>query len=750
MDRRPASDQVSRARTGQGRLVVVSNRLPFHTVRRRERLIMAPAPGGLVSALEGVLGHYEGVWIGWSGVERDAPAAANLRLPRGERMRYRAVPLSGHEVDLYYGEFANRTLWPLFHYFVGRTRIEGRSWRVYERVNQRFAEVAFAEAQEAQLVWVHDYQLLRVPHHLRRLRPRCAIGFFLHIPFPDVEVFRVLPWAPELLRGLLAADLVGFQVPKYATHFLACVEELLGLEVDRAAGVAHFEGRDVAVQAHPISIDVERIARMAALAPAASRDPDEPKTVLGVDRLDYTKGIPERLLAVERFFERYPAWRGRVRFTQILVPSRERVAEYRDLKRQIDEMIGRINGRLSDGGWSPIRYLVRSLPTEELVTLYRLADVALVTPLRDGMNLVAKEYVAANAGGNGVLILSELAGAAHELPEALIVNPFNIDAVAEALHDALSMPDAERRARMTALADRVRRNDVHCWTRRFLDAAREATEPRRRPRPSPADQVVRRLAPWLVQRPVLALFLDYDGTLTPIVDRPEDAVLAPEAREILAQADRAGHVETVVVSGRSLEDIRARVGLPELTYVGNHGLEIEGPGIAFRHPDAMRYEDVVARAAEALEALPVRGGRVERKGLTLSWHVRDIPPRERPLAEQSAAAVLRRAGLVVTTGIDVIEGRPPIDWHKGSAVLHVLVHRHGPAWPTRVRALYVGDDRTDEDAFRSLRGLGRSIRVGGVASVGGDRGAVLALPDPASVLQMVRRLASRALLEAAG
>jgi trehalose 6-phosphate synthase/phosphatase len=713
-------------------------------------MVLAPSSGGLVSALAPVLDEHGGVWIGWPGFARDALGSARrVKYPRTSGVEYRPVELSSHEVNLYYGDFSNRTIWPLFHYFVGRTRIATPSWRIYERVNQRFAEVAAAAADGSRLVWVHDYHLLRVPHHLRQLRPGCPIAFFLHIPFPGADVFRVLPWAGELLRGLLAADLIAFQVPTYAAHFLSCVEELLAVEVDRSAGVAHFEGRDVAVEVHPISIDVARMAHLATARPDRRQHARESRTVLGVDRLDYTKGVPERLLAVERFFERYPAWRGRVRFTQLLVPSRERVDEYRELKRRIDEMVGRINGRLSEPGWAPIRYLVRSLPAEELAPLYRGADVALVTPLRDGMNLVAKEYVAANADGDGVLILSELAGAAQELPEALLVNPFDIDAVAERLHEALSMPEAERRARMTALADRVRQNDVHAWTRRFLEAAGRATAPRRRAPSSPAEQAGRRLARWLADRPVLALFLDFDGTLTPIVERPADAALSAEARAILEQADRSGHVETVVVSGRTLADVRERVGIPGLTYVGNHGLEIEGPGIRFRHPESTRFVTALSRAAAALESLRVRGGWVERKGLTLSWHTRSIPSGQRPAAEQAAASLLRRFGLHVTRGVFVIEGRPPVQWHKGSAVLHILVHRHGEAWPSRVRALYVGDDTTDEDAFRSLRGLGRSIRVGTSPAAGGYR-TDFSLPDSASVLELVRRLSARAFLEAAG
>jgi trehalose 6-phosphate synthase/phosphatase len=657
---------------------------------------------------------------------------------------YRPVPLSDHEVSLYYGGFSNRTLWPLFHYFVGRTRIDGASWRVYERVNERFAEVTAAGLADGALVWVNDYHLLLVPQYLRRLAPRSRIAFFLHIPFPAADVFRVLPWSRQLLRGMLAADLVGFHVPAYAEQFLVCAERLLGCEVDRSAGLVRFEGREVSAQAHSVGIDAAALAALAGgggAAPAA-RDGGRVAEILGVDRLDYTKGIHERLLAVERLLEGYPAYRRRVVFTQLLVPSRERVAEYGQLKREIDETVGRINGRFAEPGWSPIRYLVGALPPEQLLPLYRQADVALVTPLRDGMNLVAKEYCAAQLENDGVLILSELAGAADELQEALIVNPFDIDAVADALHRALAMPEDERRARMSALRDRVRANDVHAWVCRFLEAAEDASQRSGGAAASPADQVRRRLAPWLAQRPTAALFLDYDGTLTGLARRPEDARLSDAARQALEQARRAPNVDTVIVSGRSLADLQQMVGVPGLTYVGNHGFEIEGPGISYRHGGVERFRATLDAVARELEALAIEGAWVERKGMTLAYHLREVPPGQRQAAERRAERVCRRRRLRVRQGKCVVEVRPPIEWHKGHAVLYVLVRRHGADWISKVRALYIGDDVTDEDAFRSLRGIGRSIYVAlhGASGVSAD----YRLPDPDAVLQLLRWLGSGA------
>jgi trehalose 6-phosphate synthase/phosphatase len=726
-------------------LAVVSNRLPFSAERRHGGLSLARSPGGLVAALDPVLRRMGGVWVGWPGVsQEEVEAAGGITIPQEAGVGYRAVSLSAREVSQYYAGFANRTLWPLFHYFVGRVAIDAATWRVYERVNERFAAAVVEDARRGALVWVHDYQLLLVPYYLRRTVPQARVAFFLHIPFPSADVFRVLPWCRNLLRGMLAADLVGFQIPAYTEHFLGCAERLLGCEVDRAAGVVRFEGRDVAVQTHPISVDAVAIEQLAGVsAPAPPHNGDRVAEVLGVDRLDYTKGLHERLRAVERFLERYPAYRERVRFTQLLVPSREHVAEYRDLKREIDEMVGRVNGRFSEGGWTPIRYFVRSLPPEDLVPLYRGADVALITPLRDGMNLVAKEYVAAQLENDGVVVLSEMAGAAEELQEALVVNPFDVDAVAEALHRALSMPEDERRARMSALRDRVRAHDVHAWVDRFIEAANQAAQRARMPTASPADVVARRLAPWLAQRPTVALFLDYDGTLTPLVARPEEARLSESTRQALEQALRNPAVDVVVVSGRSVADVRQLVGIAGLTYVGNHGFEIEGPGISYRYPGTERFLAALAAAAGDLSALGVEGAWVEHKGATLTYHLRAVAKGTQTAAQRRAEKLLRKRGLRVVTGHGAVEGRPPVDWHKGHAVLYVVGRRHGVQWPARVRALYLGDDATDEDAFRSLRGMGRSICVSPVPPAAGTA-ADLRLPDPDAVVQLIRWLASGA------
>ena len=733
-------------------LVVLSNRLPFHIVQDEGgRTTKVRSPGGLVTALTPALRSRGGVWVGWPGVARDDGRQTSAgRNPRYMGYRIAEVPLSTQEVTAYYSGFSNRTIWPLLHYFVSRMEVDPTWWPAYDNVNQRFAAVAAEVADPNALVWVHDYQLLRVPHHLRVSAPHLASALFLHVPFPAMDVFRILPWSREILHGMLSADYVGFHVPAYVRHFLDSAEVLLGCDVDPDRGIVRYDGRDVSVGAHSISIDVREAEALAGdMVQGRTRPLDAPVEILSVDRLDYTKGIVRRLTAIEKVLQRQPERARRIRFTQILVPSRERVPDYRQLKREIDEAVGRVNGRFSSGGWSPVRYIARPVPREDLFAMYRQADIALVTPLRDGMNLVAKEYVASQLDDSGVLILSEMAGAAEELQEALIVNPFNLDAVASAVQRALTMPEQERRARMSALRARVRSHDVYAWTSEFLDAAERAVE-RARESASPAlDDVTSRVGPWLAQRSQIALLLDYDGTITPIVERPEAARLSEAACLALQAASKTPGIDVTIVSGRALDDVRERVGLPNLTYVGNHGFEIEGPALHFRHDAVDQITSTMEATADALRELDVRGALVEMKGPTLAFHYRGVAERDREEAVRQATTAMRRRRLRVVQGKLVLEGRPSVDWHKGHAVVWLLGQRYGTDWPSRVRALFIGDDVTDEDVFRSLRGIGRSICV--APFLPSDSGASdYRLPDTDAVIALIRWLSAGAFRQTSG
>ncbi len=686
-------------------ILVLSNRLPFTVHRGSRGLEQRPSAGGLVSALEPVLRKRGGTWIGWPGIELQDKEQLELE---GAPYRVAPVRITEKEATRYYHGFSNRTLWPLFHSLHERARFDRRDWETYRRVNQRFADAAVSAYSPGDIAWVHDYHLMLTPQQMRLKVPDAQIAFFLHIPFPPYDIFRLLPWEEDLLWGLLACDVIGFHVSGYAHNFLDCVERRLGARVDRENMLVEHGDRTVQIGSFPIGIEFDLYEKQALDAPP-SKEVRHERIVLGVDRLDYTKGIPERIRAFERLLELYPDYREEVVLLQIAVPSRSQVAEYKELKREIDELVGRVNGRFATSSWSPIRYLYRAVPQDRLAGLYRDAHVALVTPLRDGMNLVAKEYVTCQVEDPGVLVLSRLAGAAETMHEALLVNPYNPDECAEAMHRALSMDEAERGSRVAALRRRERRYNVDFWVRSFLTAA---AEDRQTLRPASHSEFETWLGAYLSGYQC-ALFLDYDGTLTPIVDHPSKALLADSMRSALEACAERADTDVAIVSGRKLEDVRSHVTDPRLTYAGNHGLEVSGPDLPpFRHEDLVHYLSRTDDLAKELERLGVEGAWTERKGPTLTFHYRKVAEPKRDALIEEARSLIIASGFQARDAHCAVEARPPIGWDKGRAVLHILRSRYGRAWSERVRVIYVGDDLTDEDAFRLLAGLAITFRVG--------------------------------------
>jgi trehalose 6-phosphate synthase len=449
-------------------MVIVANRLPVQRVGRGDAAKWASSPGGLVTALEPIVRKGGGSWVGWTGVSGPAPrpfSHAGLRI--------RPVALSGPELEGYYHGFSNRTLWPLFHDAIKSPEFKREWWWPYREVNQRFARLVANAAKPGDLVWVHDYHLLLAPRMIRELRPDLRIGFFLHIPFPPEELFAWLPWRAQILEGMLGADVVGFQTYQNAQNFSRSARAFTA--ADGTDTELEFHGRSIRVNAYPISIDArgfEETARSPATE-AAARDIRERvggrKIILGVDRLDYTKGMDIRMLAFDEMLKRRHFTVDDCVLIQIGVPSRERVTEYSDLRKRVEQLVGRINGEYSVPGRVAVHYFRRSLSQQDLIAYYRAADVMLVTPLRDGMNLVAKEYVATRHDGTGVLVLSEFAGAARELRRALLVNPRDVDSMAVTMEAALKLPREEARHRMNVLRTVVRRHDVFEWARLFVE-----------------------------------------------------------------------------------------------------------------------------------------------------------------------------------------------------------------------------------------------------------------------------------------
>ena len=448
------------------RLVVVANRPPI----RKTEEGWEPSVGGLATALVPVLTDHGGVWVSM-GDEAEAPSLQPY--PADEpRFEIRRVPLSEAEMADYYYGMSNSVLWPISHYMIQHLKLERAFFRSYRDINARFAEVVLEAYRPGDFIWIQDYHLMLVAEYIREAQPDAEIGFFWHIPWPAMEVFRILPGARDLLRGMLSCDVIGFHVGEYVDNFLKSARVLLGAEVD-GSGVV-WNGRRVRVEAHPIGIDVKRFERMSddpsvvSLAEALREDVGTEFLLVGIDRLDYTKGILSRLLAFEQLLQERPHYRERVTFYQVATPSRTEVSSYRQLKREVDEAVGRINGAFARQNWIPVRYAYRTYTQEELTVFYRAADIALITPLRDGMNLVTQEFIAASR--KGVLLLSELTGAAYLLPEALHVNPYNIDDVVKGMCDALEMSDAEKLERLHYLKETVARLDVHGWADKFLAA----------------------------------------------------------------------------------------------------------------------------------------------------------------------------------------------------------------------------------------------------------------------------------------
>ena len=448
------------------RLVILSNREPL---QQRDDGGWAVSLGGLTTALVPVLEKRGGVWIAWG--EKGVREVPRLRVPEDDPVfEVIRMELSEEEVSNFYYGLANRVLWPLCHYFIEQMDLQRQFYRDYCQVNWRFAQAAADAFQEGDLTWVQDYQLMLVPGLLRKARPEARIGYFHHIPWPAVEVWRTLPWATDLVEGLLGADLIGFHDDTYARNFLDAARDLAGAEVH--GHLLQWNGREIRVEPFPIGIDTARFSELASApkvhyeAKRIRQDAASDFVVIGVDRLDYTKGVLERLLAFEQFLKDHPEYQGRVSFYQIAAPSRTRVDSYQELKRSVDEVAGRINGLHMRDNWVPVRYLYRSLPQEELAAFYVAADAALITPLRDGMNVVAQEF--AWTTDRGMLILSNLTGAAQVLDKALLVNPYDIEGVARTLRLVLDMTEDERRERMTPVREQVAQLDVHLWADRFL------------------------------------------------------------------------------------------------------------------------------------------------------------------------------------------------------------------------------------------------------------------------------------------
>jgi trehalose 6-phosphate synthase/phosphatase len=743
------------------RILVVSYRLPYKTVEKDGRKTVVQNSGGLVSAMSALSEktsqnggselYKNVVWVGKSdehfkerAVRRTSFFKGLLNryvlnidgtplgiegsgLPMNENAgTYQIVPVAIDDAtnEKYYGGFCNDCIWPLFHYFPSLVVHDETYFENFITANKLFAEKIKSVIRPDDFVWIHDYQLLLLPDILRKAYPSANIGFFLHIPFPAFEVFRILPrrWRDAILTGMLGADVVGFHTYDYSQYFLRTVSRLLGYET--TMNTVTVDDRVVKVDAYPIGIDYEKFNSAAIGSKTVEAEKQRilstlqgKRLIFSVDRLDYTKGLLQRLEAFEYFLETYPDWNEKIVFNMVVIPSRDTIVQYQNMKRELDAAVGRINGKFSTMEWRPIIYQYKSLSFDELVALYDVSMIGLLTPIRDGMNLVAKEYVACQVTDRGVLILSEMAGAASELSEAMLINPTDKREVADAINKALSMPLRNRTILMSRMQRRIKNYTVFSWARDIvesLEAIKKEQEHRRVNIVTAA--IESEIVAKFTKASHRAIFLDYDGTLVPFSRIPELAT--PGAQTLKQLKSLAAYPENtiVLISGRDKIFLEEWFGALNVHLIAEHGAFQKSPGKEWEcaiDPDQgwkSVFIPVLQRYTDRCN-----GSFVEEKFSSLAWHYRNSSPeigamRAKELKEELRTLVAHENKLHVIEGNMVVEIKKT-GYDKGIAASKFISNRNFDF------IIAMGDDRTDEDVYRSLPAEAITIKIGIAATI---------------------------------
>jgi trehalose 6-phosphate synthase/phosphatase len=699
--------------------IIVSNRLPVKISEENHQLVYRPSEGGLATGLGSVFKKGNNVWIGWPGLAVNKAAQKVEITTNLNNEHMRPVFLTASEVEDFYEGFSNETLWPNFHYFNQYAVYDNDLWKAYQKVNKKFAEEVLAVSEDGDTIWVHDYQLLLLPQLIREKRPNSTIGFFLHIPFPSYESFRLLPWRRELLNGMLGSDFLGFHTYDDMRHFLSSVNRLAGLGNDN--GRITVNNRQVMADALPMGIDYDKYAETAALEETMEREAryrksiGDAKIILTIDRLDYSKGIPQRLKAFELFLSKYPAFRGKVSMLMVVVPSRDTVPKYKQLKDEVELLVGRINGKYGRINWSPIHYFYRSFPLPAISAFYRMADVAMVTPLRDGMNLVCKEYIASRLDKKGVLILSEMAGASKELSDAIIVNPNDLDRLAQAIHRALTMPVSQQIKQMETMQQSLKRYNIHAWVQLFMENLNRVKEWQSSLQTRVLDTaLVDQIKADYNAAKERLIFLDYDGTLTGFKLDPLEAKPDAELKQIVERlcADKRNNI--VIISGRGRETLEEWFGKYDLEIVAEHGVWIKRFGEDFNmlHSFGNEWKDEIMQVLERyVNRTP--GSFVEQKEYSLVWHYRKVETGLGEVRTRELASHLKY--ITANKDIQVLEGDKVVEIknsniNKGKGALDRL-KGHKASF-----IMACGDDWTDEDTFKVLPADAYSVKVGASAS----------------------------------
>jgi trehalose 6-phosphate synthase/phosphatase len=735
----------------KGKLIIVSNRLPLSIQNGADGITIQQSSGGLVSAIKGYLDslnpedspYTSVIWAGVPDCSRSDWERAKSQFENSD-IEYLPVFLEKVIKDAFYNRFSNSTLWPLFHYFPSFAEYSEDDYLAYQLANEKFSDALFHIIKPEDTLWIHDYHLFLLPAILRNAHPKIAIGFFLHIPFPSFEVFRMLPnrWRRDLLNGILGADLVGFHTHDDVIYFLQNVQRLLGIiEMQGRLNVNH---RLVQAASFPISIDFNKFSDAAddkevqKIRKEIQDSVQHRKIIFSVDRLDYTKGLMNRLEAYEYFLTLYSEFKRQVVFILNIVPSRDALSKYSERKRMVDEFVGNINSRMGDITWQPVLYRYQHLDFKELMALYTACDIAMITPLRDGMNLVAKEFVAARKDNQGVLILSEFAGSAKELTNAVMINPNDQERIARKLHRAIVMSSEEQRIRMSHMREYLAEHNVLKWANDIFFMLNEIKERQEQFQPSLLHKhdIEEIIYSYQHARNRLIL-LDYDGTLVDIVSHPSLAKPTEQLIEILKVLSSDPRNSVFVVSGRKRDNLDEWLGGLPIGMIAEHGAFI-------KWPNGQWTQRAVPGHAWKKDAMPVMerftsahpGSFIEEKEFAIAWHYRNLG--EMVARDAAREMYYQLQSINVKPGAEVIHGHKVVEIrsrgaNKGAAYSEVATLKKFDF------VLAAGDDRTDEDLFYRLTGANEyTIRVGSAASF-----ARYNVPEPQDVIRFLTQLSER-------
>jgi trehalose 6-phosphate synthase/phosphatase len=721
---------------------VLSNKLPVSVSRKNGKLVFSESSGGLARAMSSIE-DLSRLWIGHPGIASDDLTPKEITQIEDKLLEYKCVPvfLTQLQIERYYEGYSNDTLWPLFHYFQFLVKNNENYWQAYKEVNGLFADTVKKFSDNEPKIWVHDYQLMLCPGMLRKIMPDATIGFFLHIPFPSYEIFRQLPDRQEIMQGLLGADLIGFHIYDYSRHFLSSAERIEGTENNHS--LIQYHGRKIQTDTFPIGIDYEKYTdalsseAVQTESAAIAEHYKDMKIILSVDRLDYSKGILQRLEAYELFLSEHPEYHEKLVLVMVAVPSRTEVETYKELRDNIELTISRINGRYAGVNWTPISYQFKNLPFEKVVALYNSAAVALVTPLRDGMNLVAKEYVATKQNTPGVLVLSEMAGAIDELPEAISINPNSIRSITDALEQALAMPVKEQKKRLRVMQKRLKDYDVKDWAADFMEQLNVAAETEDK---SDSKLLTTDLQKMLVKAYKRAssrlLLLDYDGVLREFVksSKAEDAEPSQKIYKIIERLSKDKDVKTCVVSGRTKEDLEHWFGKLNITLVAEHGAWVkDNDEWRESYSSFSEHKEVLLETMKKY-AKRTAGASVEEKTHSLVWHYRRVKPELAYARNTNLTGDLERS--LMDTDIGIFQGNKIIEVKPVSINKGIVAKQYYEEMKADF-TICIGDDYTDEDMFNALPDEAFTIKVGMQ-----DTAAMFALKDVAAVHSLLEDLTS--------